>query len=406
MNQRSNNKKLKALLITNLFPNPEEPFRGIFIANMAREAKHECDLTVVSPLPWFPRALKWLKKYGSFSMIPHEFDIDGIKVYSPKYLAIPKMGALHPVFIFLALWKTVSKIKKEQGIDLINAHWVFPDGVSASWIARLLKIPFILSARGCDINLYSKFILRRPQIINAVKAAYRITSVSQAQKETICKMGIPENKIMVIRNGVDIERFALKNREQCRSRLGLSSMAKIILFVGQFVEVKGFNYLIEAIARLYDEGKRDLRLIAIGNGPLKEGYRNKISKLGLGASVLFAGEKSRDEIPYWYGACDLLCLPSIREGCPNVVLEALASGRPVVASKVGGIPELLNEKNGILFTPRDVGKLSEALRNAMERTWYPGEIRNTVIQFSWKNVASEYIANYEKVMLAAQRGLA
>jgi glycosyltransferase involved in cell wall biosynthesis len=397
MNPHLNNTKLKVALITNLFPNPQEPIRGIFVFNLAKELKNKCTLTVVSPLPWCPAFLHRFKKYQKLALIPKEFEIEGIKVYSPKYLAIPKLGVIHPLFIFVSLFGTILNLRKKQGIDVINAHWVFPDGVAVSWIARIMRLPLALTAHGCDINLYSSFPCRRPQIIGALKSANRVIAISEAQKKVMQGLKIKIGKITVIKNGVDFNDFILRNKEECRIKLGLPRGEKIILFVGQIIEVKGVNYLVEAVTRFRKEASFPFKLIIIGEGHLKNLYKQKVSDLNLSNEILFLEEKSRAEIPYWYGACDAFCLPSIREGCPAVILEALASGRPVAASRVGGIPELINKENGILFDAGNVNDLTVALKATLEKKWDAQEIRDTISGLSWADVAGKYLTVFNQV---------
>lgn len=391
---------MKILVITNLYPNPVDPLRGIFIGNMVKILRKKCEIKVISPLPWFPRNKFFIrfKKYYHFSQVPEESNITGVTVYYPKYLAIPKMGFLNPVFIFIAIFLKTLKIVKQDKIDLINAHWIYPDGIAVSWIARLLKKPFILSSRGCDINLYSMFKLRKPQIKNALEKASKVTAISEKQKSIIEGLGIHKNKIIVIKNGVDFKSFDIKDKKKCRDILGINYKNKIILFVGQIIEVKGIGFFIEAIKKLKDNKLNGFRVEIIGDGNLREGQENIVRDSGLQEFIHFLGEKSREEIPLWYGACDLLCLPSIREGCPNVILEALASGRPVVASNVGGIPELVNENNGILFEKEDIERLANALKTALSKKWDDQVIQNTVKGYTWESIADQYFNLFNEVL--------
>ncbi len=383
-------KNLKLLLISNLFPNPQEPLRGVFIFNISRELRKMCDLTVVSPLPWVPAILGKLKKYKRFASIPKLFEMGDIKVCCPKYVAVPKFGALHPVFMFFSLLPKVYRLKKTAKVSVINTQCVFPDGVAAGWIARFLNLPLVLSALGTDVNLYSTYRYRRPQIIKALKKSDKITVVSDAQKQVVRNLGIDKNKIVVIKNGVDLERFNIKNKAECRQRLNLENNCKFILFAGRLEEVKGVNYLIDAFVQLVKEGKKH-HLIIIGEGSLKEKYIQQVSAAGLGDYITFVGEKSQDELPLWYGACDLFCLPSKMEGCPNVIMEALASGRPVVASRIGGIPELVNEKNGMLFEAGNACQLAEALESIILSGRSETEIRDSIKSRNWENTAEQYL---------------
>jgi teichuronic acid biosynthesis glycosyltransferase TuaC len=391
--------KKRIIIITNLYPNSEEPLRGVFVESMAKELKELCDLTVISPLPWFPKGdfLKRFGKWHKYSLVNNSREKDGIKIYYPKFIAIPKMGIVHSFFMFIAIFSLVNKLHKQKPIDLINAHWIFPDGVAANWVAQFLKIPIVLSAHGCDINHYPKLFMRKTPIVRALAKANGISVVSSAQKTVVEKMGIVSAKIQVVRNGVDFKLFKLRDKIACRKKYGLEPDMKMILFVGQIIEVKGIEFLIEAFSSIAPINP-EYKLFLIGQGHLRQKYEEVILARGLSHSLLFKGEISREEIPYWFGASDALCLPSIREGCPTVILEALACGKPIVASKVGGIPELINDKNGILVEARDPKALAAALTLALNRPWDEIEIQRSVPDYSWQAVAGRYFALFDSVL--------
>lgn len=392
-------RKSKLLLITNLFPNPVEPNRGIFVAEMLREMKDMAEITVISPVPWFPR-IGFLRRFGrwyKFSQIPHRYTIDGQDVVCPKYLAIPKAGFLHSITLFLAVLPYVVKAHRREKFDLINAHWVFPDGVAAYWISRMMKIPSVLSAHGCDINLYLNMPLRKWQIVSALNGIEHITVVSSRQKGTLSAAGINGAKISVIYNGFS-DRFTIQDKAEMRSELGLDPSSKIILFVGRLVGVKGFEHLIHAVKKLEQSGRYDYEIVVVGDGDMRREHEGEVARLGLSHKIRFYGEKGRDEIHKWFGACDVLCLPSIVEGCPTVVIEALACGRPVVASAVGEIPHLIGKDNGFLCRPKNEDDLFESLAKALDRDWDQVEIRNSVANMTWRNSARKYVDAYKEAL--------
>ncbi len=230
--------------------------------------------------------------------------------------------------------------------------------------------------------------------------ADRLTLVSNAQKEMVKKLGLDEANLTVIHNGVDFERFKIYDKKECRRIFDFSSDIKIILFIGQLIDVKGFEYLIQAISKLQKE-EANFKVVAIGEGALRQKLENLTRQLHLGEYIVFMGEKPYAEISYWFGASDVFCLPSIREGCPAVIMEALASGRPVVASRVGGIPELIKETNGILVEPRDVQGLCQALKTALNKKWEENKIRDSVTGYSWSNVAERYLGVFRETLFRA-----
>jgi teichuronic acid biosynthesis glycosyltransferase TuaC len=396
---------MKVLIITNAFPNSVEETRGIFTYQIIEALQKRCDIRVIAPLPWVPRVLakKIFAKY-SHARVPFRESVGNIEVYHPRYLVIPKLvGFMHALFMFFPLFKVVSRLVNEETIDLINAHWIFPDGVAAAWVSRRLHKPIILTALGCDINLYSTMTLRKFQIAGALKIAGHITAVSGNLKNMVCSLKIPEKNVDVIPNGVDLSLFSIIDKLDARKRLGISPNQSLVLTVGSLDEVKGTRFLIEALGAIMKRNSPPPLLISIGDGPLKLSLCSLAKKLGLADHVRFLGKMPHKEIPLWMNAADLFCLPSIREGHPNVLIEALACGVPVVASNVGAIPEIINKNSGYIWKNRNVSTLGRQLKCALDRRWDRAEIRRSVADYSWGNCAARYHAVYS-ALLAAQKG--
>jgi glycosyltransferase involved in cell wall biosynthesis len=401
---------MNVLIFTNLFPNPKQPLRGNFVGRLVKEMSKMAHITVVSPLPWFPEKglLKFftngynkLNYLSQYSDIPSYTQWNSIDVYYPRYPFIPVLSRpVHPVLMTIGVSNLVKKLVKERDIDIINTHWIYPDGIAATWIGKQIGRPVILSARGCDINLYGKYILRRPQIVWALKNSCKITTVSKAlSQEIVNGLGMESKKIAVILNGVDRNKFNIhKHRKEVKEKLGLNKDKRYLIFIGQLHEVKGINYLIEALYILRNRGVLAFDTILIGDGELRDRVMKWIDEKELTEYITVRGNVSHDEVPLWMNACDILCLPSKREGLPNVILEALACGTPVVVSKVGGIPEVVNESNGILVEPRNPLALADALQFAFKKDWNRNMISKETENFSWKNSARLYIDEFEKVL--------
>lgn len=392
-------KKIKTLLITNLYPNPQEPNRGIFVESMARGLREYCDITIVSPLPWFPRLglLRGLKNWYKFSQVPYTYELNGQKIICPKYLAIPNVGFLHSFFLFIAIWPLIKRLQRQRQFDLINTHWLFPDGVAAAWAAKRLRLPLVLSAHGTDINLYLKMRLRAPQIIAALNMAAGITVVSRQHIQKLSDFGIDPEKIIIIGNGFD-EAFAIGDRMSSRADIGIDMNKRIIMFIGRLVPVKGLNYLLAVMAQMLKRGRDCPELAVIGDGPLRGEYEREIGRLGLGKCVRLYGEKKHLEISKWMAAADIICLPSISEGCPTIVIEALACGRPVAAAKVGDVPYLINKDNGVLFESKNVEQMIEAIQEALDKNWNEQAIRDSVVDMTWSKVSGRYARAYQEAI--------
>jgi len=393
--------KIKLLLVTNLFPNSMEPNRGIFTYQIVKELREWCDVTVIAPIPWFPQTklLKYFTNWYQLSKIPKYERIDGIEVYHPRYVVIPKISGFMCGFsMYFPLRNLIKQLHQQRRFDVINAHWIFPDGFATTLVANKIGIPVIVSALGCDINLYINFRLRKPQLLYTLRKAGLISTVSMALRDRIIELGISPEKIRCIYNGVDTEIFFPKDQKECRKKLSLNEDGKIVIFVGGMVPVKSVEYLIQAFNLLHMNGKEDYRLILVGDGILRGSLEKQAQELISKQKITFVGKKPHQEISDWLNASDLLCLPSIREGHPNVVIEALACGRPVVASKVGGIPELINDENGILVEPRNPDELAKAIDQALNRLWITKRIVSNIQRISWQACAEHFISAYETLI--------
>lgn len=390
--------RLNILLISNLFPTPVDPIRGVFIYQIAKRLQAKCDLTVVCPLPWFPRWAKGklFEKWADFAHVPKVYEWQGFTVHSPKYPMIPKVSeAVHAAFVFPSLYRTVKRLHRTKKFDSVNTHWLYPDGVAAAWITHLLKLPHVVTALGCDANLFMLQGHKRPQIEWALRKAQGVTVVSEALRNFLVEQGLKDKCIDVIPNGVDAEIFHPRDKAECARQLGLTYQGKTVVFVGQLLEVKGVIYLIEAVERLVAAGK-DFMVYLVGEGSGRSEYEAEIARRGLSGHMRLVGNRPHAEIAVWMGIGDVFCLPSIREGFPNVVLEALFCGRPVVASRVGGIPEMVNESNGYFVDPKNSESLADALGKALEQDWDPQSILATVSHLSWEGAAEHYFQSLEE----------
>ncbi|MEW6003265.1 MAG: glycosyltransferase, partial [Nitrospirota bacterium] len=212
-------------------------------------------------------------------------------------------------------------------------------------------------------------------------------------------LGMDWKKVIVIQNGVDRDKFSVKeNKNDTKKLLGLNQNKQYLIFVGQLQEVKGINNLIEALSILQKRKTLFFDTVLIGEGPLRYEITQLIKEKELTEKVYLRGNRPHDEIPLWMNAGDILCLPSLREGLPSVILEALACGLPVVATQVGGIPELISEDNGILVEPQNAAALANSIEIAFRKEWDREVISKGVEQFSWGRSAELYLKVYEEVL--------
>jgi glycosyltransferase involved in cell wall biosynthesis len=248
-------------------------------------------------------------------------------------------------------------------------------------IARELGLPGIVTARGTDINVLAQVPAVRRQIAAAMPHARALFAVSDALRRSFDEVLDTKGQVLLARNGVDLEVFRPGDRADARHRLGLPADRPLVLGVGRLVESKGFHHAAAALARLGG----DAVLVLVGEGPDRERIRGLLPP----GRLMLLGGRRRDEVALAYQACDLLVLPSWREGWPNVVTEALASGLPVVASRVGGIPEICGDAAAaILVAPGDEVALCAALRQFLASPPDPAQVRALATRYSWSDTVS------------------
>ena len=390
---------MKVLVFTSLYPNNVWPNHGVFIKErMSQFAKLDgCEVKVVAPVPYFPAIkLNWRWR---FSQVARRELRNGIEVYHPRYFLTPKIGmALYGWMMFLSVLPAVRRIQKDFDFDLIDAHYVYPDGFAAVLFGWIFKKPVVVSARGSDINLFKTFPLIRKLLQYVLRKAARVVAVSKALKEAMVQLGIPEEKISGIPNGVDPEKFYPVPKEQARRELGLPNR-RTVLSVGNLTDNKGFDLVIKSFRVLVDRfHENDVQLAIVGDGPYRSHLEKMISSLRLDGQVRMVGPVSHDKLHLWYSAADVFCLASSREGWPNVLLESLACGTPVVATAVGGIPEIISSDNVGLLTERDEAKIAEAIRAALKKSWRSDEIVAYAKRFTWQQTALAVLDVFDSVL--------
>lgn len=359
----------KILLLTNLYPTDYAPFRASFNrAQFSRLSKvYKIDIFIPVKLKEFYHLL--VKKTETPA-------VNNIEIKSVLFLYIPKiLRSLQPLFLLIPfLMNSISLRKKKY--NCVIGSWAFPDGVVAALLSKLFKLPVIIKVHGTDINIFMKDNLRRKIIIWSMKQASSIVCVSQALKNILIQSGIPENKIHVIYNGVDQEIFPY-------SPPATNKKPPLILFIGNIITTKGVIELYEAYKELVKT--TDIKLCFIGDGDMKEKLISLTSGDNLNEKITFTGRLEQDKISELIQSCTLVCLPSYNEGVPNVLLEAKSCGRPVVATTVGGIPEIINENDGVLIAPKSKESVIDGIKSALSTKWNHQEIHNNAKKYDWNN---------------------
>lgn len=393
---------MNLLLFTNLFPTPVDPERGVFTLQIAKQFNQHCNLTVVCPLPYFPgwSIFKRYRKWHELSQVPQQYQIASITVYSPKYLLLPKISErFHDWLMALSIKRFMHNLHAQKKFDVINSKWLYPDACVIDRIFRDNGIPHVTAGLGSDINYQFKIPAKRQKILAMLARADACITVSASLKDVLVADGANAEKIHVVHNGVDTSQFSPGDRQQSRTLLQLDQHKKIIVFVGRLSEEKGIPTLIHAMDKLTLTFKLDMpHLYLIGEGPMRATLTDLIATMQLAQHITLLGKVAHSDVSKWLAACNVFCLPSFNEGCPNVVLEALGSGRPVVASRVGAIPDIVNADSGILFEAGNVQQLSEALTKAINTDWDVQKIVNTIEKMSWSETASRYLDLFQQAI--------
>ncbi|MCF8474857.1 MAG: glycosyltransferase [Emcibacter sp.] len=367
---------MRILTLTSLYPNRLDPRHGIFVkARMDHfDLLNNTSRKVIAPVQYFPLLDLYKKsKFYKLNQIPLEENDGDIPVYHPRYFTIPGTNLINVTQAMTrACEKAIQKIHRQNDdFDLVDGHYLYPDGIAAYEIARKYHKPLILTARGSDVNYWMTLKKPKQDILKALNYASKIICVSQALRRKLIEHGISENKIIVIMNGVDRNIFNPKIRTEAKGQYLLS--------VGNLVPLKGHDLILQALTEFPDEN-----LTIIGAGEREKYLKNRAQDLNILDRVAFLKYVSPRELAAFYANAKATILMSSMEGMPNVVLESLSMGTPVIATNVGGIPEVITPENGILLDKRSPKDLTEALRTALNKNWDHQKISEDAKYFDWK----------------------
>jgi teichuronic acid biosynthesis glycosyltransferase TuaC len=382
---------VRLLTLTTLFPNARRPRHGIFIANRLRmlcDAGHVTS-TVIAAVPWFPG------HYREMAEVPRMESWSGIPVHHPRYLHVPAVGMrLQPGSLAHAILRELRTAElANAAFDAVDAHYFYPDGVAAAHVARALGLPLVISGRGSDINLIGEISFARKRMLAAARAASALIAVSSALGHKMEALGMPGDRLNVLRNGVDTMLFAPAAHKAARERFRIDDTGPLILGVGNLVPEKGFELLIRAMVDL-----PRAKLLLVGEGPLRDALRALAQAVAPGR-VIFRDNVPQAELRYAYAAANVLALPSLREGWPNVLLESIACGTPVVAAAVGGVPEIVQAgAPGMMLAERSPGNWAHAIGALLAASLAPDKVRMYALQHGWPEIIARQGALYRQVV--------
>jgi len=351
---------MRVLFISNLYPNPLFLNMASYNRQQIAALSEYCEIDVISPIPW-PAVMKG--RYGSSCRKE-----GNVTVYHPTYLYTPRMlRGMYGRFFLHSISTVARRLLRQNSYDLIYSSWLYPDSWAAAQLAAEFNLPLFVKVHGSDVNLLQlgKSVTR--QSLEVVNRSKKVICVSRALKERLIELGAPEAKLEVLYNGVDRTIFHPMDRQALRRELNILQDEFVVLFVGNLKKDKGLGELISAYSLfLAQHPGQNSHLVLIGTGHYESNSRRLLGEMGIEDKVLFLGSRVLTDIARWMNAANVLCLPSYMEGVPNVVLESIACGTPVIATNVGGIPELLDGNNIILVPPKTIEPLAAALSEVMQ----------------------------------------
>ena len=388
---------IRTLLFSTLFPSSVRPTHGVFVETRLRELLKtgRVETQVVAPVPWFPSSQPRFGDWAKMAATPAVEVRDGVTVHHPRYLLPPKVGmTVAPMTLALGARASIAKLIRDGfDFDLIDAHYYYPDGVAAALLAKWFNKPFVVTARGTDLNLIPAYRLPRAMIRWTAAQSAASVGVCAALMDVLRDLGADGAGLHVMRNGVDLERFSPLNQAACRKELGLPHNTQVLLSVGHLVERKGHHLAIEALQHL-----PDAILVIVGDGEERARLRAQVDAGGYEGRVVFAGARSNAELARWYSAADVLVLASSREGWANVLLESMACGTPVVATRIWGTPEVVaSTEVGELIETRDAKAIADGVVRLCSRKPDRSAVRRYAEGFAWRPTSDAQVELFSDI---------
>ena len=392
---------VRLLTFSTLFPHAGMPNHGVFVENRLRHliGTGQASSTVLAPVPWFPRGLGRLAPgrlaaWSRFAAAPAEETRSGLRILHPRYPVLPKIGmSAAPLLLYAAARRAVGHMVRDGfAFDVIDAHYLYPDGVAAVLLGRAFQKPVVITARGSDVTQLPDFPIPRRWIIWAMRHADALISVSAGLKAAMTGLGADPAGITVLRNGVDLAMFRPGDRDTARAAYDVSG--KVLLSVGLLTDRKGHHRIIDAMP-----GLPGWTLLIVGDGPDRAALQAQAAARGVADRVRLVGPVPHRDLPATYAAADLLVLASSREGWANVLLEAMACGTPVVASNIPGNPEVVQAPAaGVIMRENSPAGIIEAVQTLHAARRPAAETRAYAERFGWDDTSAGQLQVFRRVL--------
>lgn len=391
---------LRVAVVTRYFPSSGEPSHGRSLYETLRIVGRSAQVRVFYPNASYPRLLKPGSR--TYDSLDPAFSVPDVSADYFNYPALPLVS--RPLNAWMA-YRTLMPHVRVFAPDVVFGCFIYPAGFAALKIGKSLGVPVVVMGIGSDINrigdplsaLFTRRVLRESNFV--------VTVCDDLSRKAVA-MGASPAKTRAIHNGCDLSVFHVMSRQQARQKLGIDPTFEAVVYVGRLDLTKGLLELVEAIAALHAK-RPALHGYLVGDGPDQAALKERIRASDAADYIHLVGGCTFDEVAVWITAANLVTLPSYMEGCPNVILEALACGRPVVATDVGGIPEIMSDACGRLVPPRDPTRLAEAIAVVLDKVWDPAAI-SAQWGRSWSAPAAELLEILESVAsglrTSAQKG--
>ena len=394
------------LVLSSVFPSQVDATVGPFVKERVAAVQRtgRWEMRVVAPTPYVPPLPFGPERWRTMARYPREEVLEGLSIERPRYPLVPKLGGyFHDDLMYWTIRGQIGRIHREWGISLIDSHFVYPDGVVAVRLARDLGVPVVLTSRGGDILQQGKDWRVSDRIRWAHRHGSQFVALSEELAAAMRDLDAPPDRLTVISNGVDLQKYRPIPRDQARRELGLDLAVPLIVGVGALQERKGYHVAVQALPEVRRRVPQATLAIVGGIARHGEDYSRQIEEsiqqTGMQQAVIMAGRKNPEELYRWYSAADLFLLLSSREGSPNAAMEALACGTPMVATPVGSVPQIMTCPDlGLMLKDRSVPEVTRGLSEALGRTWDRQAIRHWAEQNSWEGVAARVNEVFDKAL--------
>ena len=381
--------RMRLLIVTSQFPIAGEPNRGRPIHQTVRELSKLADVRVISPVATYPHWARPRSYLFRASDPAHE-----VPGCDARYLDYPALPLVSRPFNGMLCGRALHAPLRAFAPDVVLSYWLYPDAYGAMRAARRAGLPLVVGARGSDLRVRDAISKRLTRPV--LHAAQRILVVSEdLGRVAVRDYDADPARIRAIPNGCDAAIFHPRPRADARVALGLDADAELVVYVGRLVPEKGLRELLDAAIALAPQ-RPHLQLALVGDGPMRAELEARIAATP-GLRIHLPGPQGPQDVARWMAASTLVTLPSYSEGHPNVLVEALACGRPVVATPVGGIPEVVDDDCGLLVPARDPAALAGGLRDALDRDWDDTALSRRFSR-GWDAVAADTLRACEEAL--------